>query len=165
MSSPRFIPLQVAAHPSVSSERGAERNPHFERIGGREVIAKLANRFYDHMRDLPEAAVVRAMHPSNLARPREVLERYLVEWMGGPQLYSAERGHPRLRRRHLPFSIGVAERDAWMRCMRLALEETVADASLRAELEQAFAEVADFLRNRSEPDAPPTHQPPAGGHR
>jgi len=79
-----------------------------------------------------------------------VFERYLGEWLGGPAAYSAERGHPRLRRRHQRFSIGVSERDAWMLCMRQALSEVVFDAALRAELDAAFFKTADFLRNDAE---------------
>jgi hemoglobin len=99
------------------------------------------------MDTLPEAQAIRAMHAPELGPMRELLTRYLCEWLGGPQLYSAERGHPRLRRRHLPFRIGPDERDAWLLCMRRALEEVVPDAALRAELDAAFSKVADFLRN------------------
>ena len=60
-----------------------------------------------------------------------------------------ERGHPRLRMRHLPFAIGSAERDQWLLCMRRALSEQVADAPLRAAIEQAFAGLADHMVNRS----------------
>ena len=61
-----------------------------------------------------------------------VLKKYLGEWLGGPKLYSTERGHPMLRARHLPFAIGVAERDAWLLCMNGALDETIADEAARA---------------------------------
>lgn len=67
--------------------------------------------------------------------------------MGGPPLYSQERGHPRLRMRHLGFKIGEAERDAWLACMRGALEEVIADAPLR-ELLEAFFKLADWMRNQ-----------------
>jgi hemoglobin len=131
--------------PSVQSTAiGA--NPHFGVIGP-EGVARLVERFYFHMDTLPEAAAIRALHPADLTPLREVLRRYLTEWLGGPPLYSSERGHPRLRRRHLPFRIGAGERDAWMRCMRTALGEVVMDAKLRAELEVAFFRLADFLRN------------------
>ena len=73
--------------------------------------------------------------------------RYITEWPGGPQVYSAERGHPRLRRKHLPFAIGQAERDAWMLCMTQALDEVVADPDLKDQLTRAFAKTADFIRN------------------
>ncbi|GAA5171963.1 group II truncated hemoglobin [Viridibacterium curvum] len=133
----------VASAPSTDNPA----NPHFTRIGGVPVIAQLVERFYFHMDTLPEAARIRAMHPPNLGPVKQVLVGFLTEWMGGPQAYSVERGHPRLRRKHLPFPIGAAERDAWMLCMRTALQETVQDTALIAQLEQAFFKTADFIRN------------------
>lgn len=139
-------PQEPYIAPSVTSAaEGA--NPHYAAIGGAEVVARLAERFYQLMDSLPEAQTIRAMHAPDLGPMREVLTRYLGEWLGGPPRYSAERGHPRLRRRHMPFSIGPAERDAWLLCMRRALEEVVPDETLRAELDAAFSKVADFLRN------------------
>ncbi|HET9934244.1 MAG TPA: group II truncated hemoglobin [Polyangiaceae bacterium] len=138
----------IGPAPSVQSTPSGE-NPHFAAIGA-EGVARLVERFYFHMDSLPDAAGIRALHPADLAPVREVLTRYLTEWLGGPPLYSTERGHPRLRRRHLRFRIGAAERDAWMLCMRAALGEVIGDAKLRAELDAAFFKVADFLRNDAE---------------
>lgn len=132
--------------PSVTSEP-AGANPHFTRLGGVVVIEQLVERFYVLMDGLPEAATIRAMHGPNLAPVKAVLVRYLTEWTGGPQVYSAERGHPRLRRKHLPFAIGQAERDAWMLCMTRALDDVVADPDLKDQLTRAFAKTADFIRN------------------
>lgn len=120
----------------------------FSRIGGAAAVDRLVEAFYARMDTLPEAKVIRAMHTADLSPTKEVLKRYLGEWMGGPPLYSQERGHPRLRMRHFGFKIGEAERDAWLLCMRGALDETVADAGLRAELFQAFFKLADWMRNQ-----------------
>jgi hemoglobin len=89
------------------------------------------------------------MHPEDLAPIKNVLKRYLIEWTGGPKLYSPEKGHPRLRQRHMGFAIGDAERDAWLLCMRGALEETVADAGARQELDMALTRLADWMRNQT----------------
>ncbi|HET9958426.1 MAG TPA: group II truncated hemoglobin [Polyangiaceae bacterium] len=132
--------------PSVAST-AAHDNPHFAAVGGSTAVAELVDRFYQHMDTLPEAAQIRSLHPPDLTPVKEVLRRYLTEWLGGPALYSVERGHPRLRRRHLRFPIGAAERDAWMRCMSLALNEVVSDPKLRQELTEAFFKTADFIRN------------------
>ena len=74
--------------------------------------------------------------------------------IGGQKLdastYSAERGHPRLRARHLPFAIGSSERDAWMACMRAALDAEVADEEARRDIHDAMARLADFMRNRED---------------
>ncbi|PLK47486.1 group II truncated hemoglobin [Uliginosibacterium sp. TH139] len=129
---------------------GNARATHFERIGGAEPIALLAERFYHHMDTQPEAAAIRAMHPADLTPVRKVLELFLVEWMGGSKDYSAMRGHPRLRMRHMEFPLGVAARDAWMNCMRAALNEVVTDAELKTQLEAAFFKTADFIRNQQE---------------
>lgn len=121
----------------------------FERIGGSATIDRLVDRFYDRMDRLPEAKVIRAMHADDLGVIRDVLKRYLTEWTGGPRLYSVEKGHPRLRQRHIGFAIGDAERDAWMLCMRGALEETVTDSAARQDFDTALSGLADWMRNRN----------------
>lgn len=126
----------------------AEADTLFSRIGGTPAVDRLVESFYGRMDTLPEARGIRALHHADLTAIKDVLKRYLGEWMGGPPLYSSERGHPRLRARHLPFRIGTAERDAWLLCMRGALDETVADAAVRDELYGAFARLADWMRNR-----------------
>lgn len=108
---------------------------------------RLVEAFYARMDTLPEAATIRAMHGRDLTASKDVLKRYLGEWMDGPNLYSAERGHPRLRMRHIRFRIGEAERDAWLLCMTGALNEVVSDEALRAELLSAFTKLADWMRN------------------
>ena len=120
----------------------------FERIGGSATIDALVDRFYDRMDTLPEANIIRAMHADDLGLIRDVLKRYLTEWTGGPRLYTPEKGHPRLRQRHIGFAISDAERDAWMACMRGAMEETVTDAAARQDLDKALSGLADWMRNR-----------------
>ncbi len=123
-------------------------NPHFGRLGGEDVIVRLVDAFYRAMDTLPEAQTIRAMHEPDLTHTKAVLVKYLCEWTGGPKLYSRERGAPMLRRRHQPFDIDAAARDAWMACMRQALLNTVPDdTELRGELEAAFFKIADFIRN------------------
>ena len=121
----------------------------FERVGGVVAIDKLVESFYRRMDALPEAADIRAMHPDDLASTKQVLKRYLSEWTGGPKLYSPEKGHPRLRLRHMGFPIGSSERDAWLLCMRGALEETVADDAARQEIDLALSRLADWMRNQA----------------
>jgi hemoglobin len=113
-------------------------------------------RFYELMDTLPEAYGVRKMHPRDLAGSEEKLFMFLSGWLGGPQLFVEKFGHPRLRARHMPFSIGATERDQWMLCMRQAMSEQIADAGLRDQLDRKLADLADFMRNRAE-------MPPAAG--
>lgn len=122
---------------------------HYERIGGEAKIHALVDRFYELMDTLPEAYGIRKMHTEDLKDINEKLFQFLVGWMGGPQLYVEQYGHPMLRRRHLPFPIGDDERDQWMLCMNQALDEVVEDEALRKELSDAFAKVADHMRNRA----------------
>jgi hemoglobin len=122
----------------------------YERVGGAVTIDRLVEIFYEKMDALPEAKEIRAMHHADLRSTKKLLKRYLCEWMGGPKLYSAEKGHPRLRQRHLGFRIGEHERDAWLLCMSGALEETVADVKARHEIYALLAKLADWMRNQAE---------------
>jgi hemoglobin len=94
---------------------------------------------------------VRRLHPPSLAHSADSLFKFLSGWFGGPPLYIRERGHPRLRMRHMPFAIGPAERDQWLLCMRQALHEQVTDDPLRSAVEQAFVGMADHMINRADP--------------
>ncbi len=123
----------------------------FERIGGAAGVEALVERFYAEMDSSPAARGVRALHGENLAPVKFVLKLYLGEWLGGPPLYSRQRGHPRLRMRHLRFAIGAAERDAWLACMSAALAATVADAEAREGIYQRMAKLADHMRNQPGP--------------
>jgi hemoglobin len=129
---------------------GASAPSTFERIGGAVTIDRLVERFYERMDTLPEAAEIRAMHAADLAEVKRVLKRYFTEWMGGPPLFSTERGHPRLRQRHMGFPIGNRARDAWMLCMDGALAETIADAAERADIRAAMLKLADWMRNKED---------------
>ena len=127
-----------------------EQQTPYELIGGEAGVRRLVDLFYDHMDTLESVKTVREMHARSLRASREKLFKFLSGWLGGPDLYVQEYGHPRLRARHLPFSIGVAERDQWMQCMRLALDDMQLEARLRDKLEDAFMKTADHMRNRAE---------------
>ena len=122
---------------------------HYERIGGADKVRALVRRFYQIMDELPESRGIRILHPPDLHNSEEKLFQFLSGWMGGPPLYVENYGHPMLRRRHLPFDIGEAERDQWLMCMNKALQEGVQDAALRNELALALAKVADHMRNQA----------------
>ncbi|MBS1137492.1 MAG: globin [Proteobacteria bacterium] len=122
----------------------------YEILGGEAGLRALVQRFYQLMDELPEAYGIRKLHPQDLSGSEEKLFMFLSGWLGGPPLFVRRHGHPRLRARHLPFSIGAPERDQWLMCMRRALEEQVGDAGLRDKLYRALADLADHMRNRAE---------------
>ncbi|MDR2216637.1 MAG: group II truncated hemoglobin [Nevskiaceae bacterium] len=139
----------------MSENKGQAETPAlFHLIGGQATVDAMVDRFYDRMDALPEARGIRALHAADLGAIREVLKKYFAEWLGGPKRYSSERGHPMLRARHLPFPIGIAERDAWLLCMNGALDETIADAQVREHIRAAITPLADWMRNKKG-EAPP----------
>ena len=121
----------------------------FEWIGGEDRVRALVDRFYDLMDLEPAYRQLRAAHGSDLADSRDKLFWFLCGWLGGPQHYQERFGHPRLRMRHMPFSIGIAERDQWLACMDQAMAETGVDPALRERLNQSFFQTADWMRNRA----------------
>lgn len=134
----------------------------YEALGGEAGVRQLVDRFYDYMDRLPEAAEIRALHARSLKGSREKLFLFLSGWLGGPDLYAQRYGHPMLRRRHLPFSIGNRERDQWMFCMKKALHGMPIDQEQRRELMNAFRRTADHMRNRPEFEGHPWLRTQAG---
>ncbi len=134
MQSPESIQPAAAATP-------------FESIGGEDRVEALVERFYD-LTDLePRYAALRAAHGSHLEKARQHLFWFLCGWLGGPQHYTDRFGHPKLRLRHMPFSIGIVERDQWLACMDQAMGETGVPEALRERLKQSFFQTADWMRN------------------
>jgi hemoglobin len=117
-------------------------------LGGDSALRTLVDRFYDLMDLEPEYAAIRQLHAPDLAQAREKLFLFLSGWLGGPSLYIERYGHPMLRARHLPFAIGMRERDQWLACMNQAMVEQGVGEELRQRLLQAFFQTADWMRNR-----------------
>ena len=120
----------------------------FETLGGEVAVRALVDRFYDLMELEPRYAPIRALHPNTLEGSRDKLFWFLCGWLGGPNHYIERFGHPMLRARHLPFSIGIKERDQWLACMQQAMKELEFDPELAAQLGKAFYGTADWMRNR-----------------
>lgn len=120
----------------------------YEKIGGEATVGKLADRFYELMDSVSYFAELRAMHPESLAGSREKLFMFLSGWFGGPDLFVEKFGHPKLRARHMPFAIGTKERDQWVACMVLAMEDVGLDPDIRKVLLNNFFNTADFMRNK-----------------
>jgi len=123
-----------------------ESTTPYEELGGETVLRRLVDLFYDRIDE--ESPELRAMHPTDDSNSRRNLFDFLSGWMGGPQLYMERKGHPQLRMRHLPFSIGNDEATEWMRCMRSALAEVGVSSPLREYLDVRLEQTAQHVRNR-----------------
>lgn len=127
----------------------SEQKTIYELLGGAEGLRQLVDRFYDLM-DLDESyAGIRAMHGDHLNGSRDKLYLFLTGWTGGPDLYVQQYGHPRLKARHMPFPIGLSERDQWLECMRQAMIDMGVKGLLFERLMQSFFTTADWMRNQA----------------
>jgi hemoglobin len=118
----------------------------YELAGGMPFFEALVGRFYDGVADDP---VLRVVYPeADLAGARHRLTLFLAQYWGGPTTYNDERGHPRLRMRHFPFTIGPAERDRWLVHMHAAIDELDPPAEVADQLRRYFDMAAEAMRNR-----------------
>jgi hemoglobin len=118
----------------------------FEAVGGEPTFRRLVHRFYQLVAADQE---LRRVYPSrNLGPAEEHLTLFLIQYWGGPTTYNELRGHPRLRMRHARFSIGEAERDAWLGHMRTALDELALDPDLDKPLWEYLVMAAHSLVNQ-----------------
>ncbi|MBW0099184.1 globin [Pseudonocardia sp. KRD-184] len=114
-------------------------------MGGAPVFDKLVSRFYE---EVAADDVLRPLYPEEDLGPAEVrLRMFLEQYWGGPRTYSDQRGHPRLRMRHNPFKVGPIERDAWLRCMRIAVDEAGFDDAHREQIWQYMTYAAASMQN------------------
>jgi hemoglobin len=125
-------------------------DPPYGRLGGRDGVLAIVERFYDTM-DEREPELAR-LHPlddrGKVARSsRDRFGLFFIGWLGGPQDYVAQHGHPRLRMRHARVQVDDAMAAAWMRCMRTALEAAGIDDGVRRYLDGQLEPLAQFLRN------------------
>ena len=136
-------------------EMGSNKSTFYELLGGEnggtQKIREIVETFYNVMDSDPKAASIRKLPPADLTSSREKLFMFLTGWTGGPQLYIERYGHPRLRQRHMLFSIGESERDQWMYCMIKAMQTLKLDEKLMQKLAEQLYGVADFMRNQPEP--------------
>jgi hemoglobin len=128
-----------------------EQSVH-DAVGGEAFFVDLVDAFY---RRVAADVLLRPLYPDDLTGSRRHMTLFLQQYWGGPGTYSEERGHPRLRQRHMPFVIGEAERDAWFQHMAAALDEVVVarsiDPAVEAQMLDYFAQTADFMVNARSP--------------
>jgi len=132
----------------VTQQNPTPEEVPYDIIGGEATVRALVDRFYDLMDEDPDFYGIRKLHPESLSGSRQKLFMFLSGWLGGPQLYVNEFGHPRLRARHLPFAIATPERDQWLACMNRAMEDVGIELRLRQALARSFFGTADWMRNQ-----------------
>lgn len=120
----------------------------YDVMGGETAIRNLVERFYYYMDTLPEAQGIRAMHQPDLSSAKDKLFKFMSGWLGGPDLFVQEYGHPMLRARHFPFVIGESERDQWMLCMNKAIADVPMNPILETNLKNALQELATHMINQ-----------------
>ncbi|HEV7205100.1 MAG TPA: globin [Jatrophihabitans sp.] len=125
---------------------GDERaDTFYAAVGGEDTFRRLVDRFYEGVAEDP---VLRPLYPEeDLGPAAERLRMFLMQYWGGPGTYSQERGHPRLRMRHAPFAIGVAQRDAWLHRMRVALDSLGLPPAYERPLWDYLSQAAESMRN------------------
>lgn len=120
----------------------------YELMGGEATVLSLVDRFYFYMDTLPEVQGIRKIHAESLSNAKDKLFKFLSGWLGGPDLFIQEFGHPMLRRRHLPFAIGQSESDQWMICMNKAMSELEMDEDLKKVLLESLDQLAHHMMNQ-----------------
>lgn len=118
----------------------------FEAVGGEQFFVELVDHFYHGVETDP---LLKPLYPEDdWDGAKRRLHLFLMQYWGGPGTYSEERGHPRLRARHMPYAIGKPERDAWMKHMSAALQKMSAPDEAKLAMQAYFEQVATFMMNR-----------------
>lgn len=117
----------------------------YKNIGSDEPYHRLVERFYE---GVEKDQLLRPLYPKDLTESKRHLALFLIQRTGGHTTYSNERGHPRMRMRHMPFPIGIAERDAWLSNMSHALDQVPEFASYSELMQHYFLDFATFLMNK-----------------
>ncbi len=141
-----MMPGEIPVKPKNTANPWGDAATPYEALGGDSSVRELVEAFYDIIEE--SAPVLRAMLPKNTSTSRQKLYEYMSGWLGGPPLYTDKRGHPQLRMRHLPFSIGASEAEEWMRCMRTAMDRVGVDQVVRGFLDSKLSPLAAHMINR-----------------
>ena len=129
----------------LTAKKPADEPNIYELAGGQEPLMRMVAHFY---RSVETDPVLRPLYPEDLRDSAWWTALFIIQFCGGPSDYSQTRGHPRLRMRHYPFSIGQPERDAWVGHMSAAVEAEIKDETAKRFLLEYFERTATFLMNR-----------------
>lgn len=135
---------------SLLTEKKKHEASLYSRLGSEESLRQFVNYLYDFMASSEQVSHIRKMHSKNLSHASDRLFMFLSGMFGGPPLYEKEFGHPRLRRKHLQFSIGDEERDQWLMCAQYAANQLHVEPDVRKELMEELTAMANHLRNQNE---------------
>ncbi|SMO75755.1 globin [Melghirimyces algeriensis] len=119
----------------------------YERIGGEHAITRIVEAFYPRVQKNPLLA---PLFPEDIQPVMEKQKRFLTQFFGGPPLYSQQHGHPRLRARHLPFPITPSRAEAWLHCMKEALDDAEIQGEVRQEIWSRLCFTASHMVNTPE---------------
>ena len=122
----------------------------YDHASGDAPFRRLVDAFYAGVAGEP---LLRPMYPEDLTASKEHLFLFLTQYFGAPPRYNQLRGHPRLRMRHMPFKIGQAERDTWLRHMLAALDQAGFPEDALPSMREYFERSATFLLNHAEQPA------------
>lgn len=125
-----------------------QEDASFQAAGGELGIRRLVDAFYDEMEHADYAATIRAMHPEDLAVSRDKLARFLCGWLGGPKRYSEKYGGMSIPAAHAHLDIGLAERDAWLGCMKTAADQQDYAPDFKVYLIEQLSVPAERVRKR-----------------
>lgn len=121
----------------------------FRFAGGEDGIKNLVDEFYNQMDTVPEAKLIRDMHPKDLTISKDKLTRFLCGWLGGPKLFHEKYGSIKLPVVHRRFEIGAIEKDAWLLCMKKAADKQNYDADFIVYLMKQLAIPAGRIQNKN----------------
>lgn len=137
-----------------STQTYGELDATYQAVGGPDGLIQLVDTFYAVMDSLPEAAIIRAMHPDDLTLSKQKLAYFLSGWMGGPRLYQQHFGSINIPKVHRHLSIDSEERDAWILCMEKALNQLDYPTSLKSYLLEQLFRLAEMIRQSSQNKLP-----------
>ena len=121
-----------------------QRTP-YERMGGAETFRAIVHRFYLNVQKTPD---LHALYPEeDLGPAEERLRMFMEQYWGGPKTYQEQRGHPRLRMRHMHYAVTPAQRDRWLHHMLAALDSLQLPADDDAEMRDYLTRAAHFMVN------------------
>ncbi|HEX2913458.1 MAG TPA: globin [Chloroflexia bacterium] len=129
----------------------SEQQTVYDMVGGAPTFKRLVDTFYGKIEQDPE---LRPVFPPDMEEGKEGQYLFLMQYFGGPPIYNQQRGHPRLRMRHMPFEIGRHEADLWLKHMLASVDEVGIQEPARSLMREYFLRFAHTMVTRPDKPAP-----------